>query len=81
MFELLAQFHVARGAMLSGPSCEDGQFVPSDNWVGNNDKENKLAASGVRRAASAQSPAQASAQGPQRFLVQLMSCACCMRAR
>ena len=37
MFELLAQVHSMRGAMLSGPSCESGEFLPSDNWIGNND--------------------------------------------
>ena len=46
MFALLVQVHVARGAMLSGPSCVDGQFVPSDNFVGNNDNANKLKAKG-----------------------------------
>jgi hypothetical protein len=48
MFELLVQVHVARGAMLSGPSCVDGQFLPSDNFVGNNDNDNKLKAKGLR---------------------------------
>ena len=48
MFDLLVQVHVARGAMLSGPSCVDGQFVPSDNFVGNNDNTNKLKAKGQR---------------------------------
>ena len=45
-FELLAQAHVLR-AMLSGPNCNDGVFTPSDNWTGNNDSDNKLAAKGV----------------------------------
>jgi hypothetical protein len=48
MFGLLVQVHVAHGAMLSGPSCVDGQFVPSDNFVGNNDNANKLKAKGLR---------------------------------
>jgi hypothetical protein len=48
MFELLAQVHSMRGAMLSGPSCESGEFLPSDNWIGNNDADNKLAKQGVR---------------------------------
>lgn len=47
MFQLLAQVHAMRGAMLSGPSCESGEFLPSDNWVGNNDKDNKLAKKGA----------------------------------
>jgi hypothetical protein len=42
MFEVLAQFAVARGAMLSGPKCQDGAFVGNDDWVGNNDQNNKL---------------------------------------
>ena len=33
--------------MLSGPNCNDGVFTPSDNWTGNNDSDNKLAAKGV----------------------------------
>jgi len=47
MFDLLVQVHVVRGAMLSGPSCQSGTFVPSDNWVGNNDEGNALAAKGA----------------------------------
>ena len=47
MFELLVQVHYMRGAMLSGPSCESGEFMPSDNWIGNNDADNKLAKQGV----------------------------------
>jgi hypothetical protein len=39
MFELLAMF--------SGPSCVDGQFLASDNFVGNNDNDNKLKAKGL----------------------------------
>ena len=46
MFEVLAQFHVARGAMLTGPSCSGGSFIPSDNWTGENNTGNKLLVKG-----------------------------------
>ena len=46
MFQVLAQWRAMRGSMLSGPSCESGEFTPSDNWVGNNDADNKLATRG-----------------------------------
>jgi hypothetical protein len=67
MFDLLVQVHVVRGAMLSGPSCQSGTFVPSDNWVGNNDEGNALAAKGAhlaRAAAAAAAAARSAAAAP-----------------
>ena len=51
MFEVLAQFHVARGAMLTGPSCSGGSFIPSDNWTGENNTGNKLLVKGLHNVA------------------------------